>query len=135
MTISAQRQFLATIEGIDGYWAAKSGGETSADSRKVWDGGSLKPETLTDPSETGNVTLSRPYRPERDGPLVKQLRRQVGIMRRTITDVDTDRQLSPVGDPTVYPNATLVRLAAPERNASSGDAGTIETEWSVDDVA
>lgn len=134
MTISTQRQFLASIEGVDGYWAAVSGREVAADSRKAWDGGSLKPDTLVDPSEVGNITLSRPYRVTRDAAVLKLFQNNIG-MQRTITESDTDRQLGPTGDPTTYPNATLVRVAAPERDASSGEAGMIECEWSVDSIA
>lgn len=133
--VAAQRQFLVTIEGIAGTFATKTGGETSADTSDVYDGGKKHPEKLASPATTDNVTVSRPFRPARDGALAKRLRPLVGSYRSTVTVQPTDADLIPVGAPTVYANALLVRLADPEHDAASGDSSTIELEFAVETVA
>jgi hypothetical protein len=131
MAKSSQRQFLAKVSGIDGYFASKSGGNISADTNKVYDGGSTTPDVLAGPAEADNVTLSRAYDPVRDGALLTKLRQQVGRFAATVSLTPTDRDLVPVGDPTVYPDALLVGLNEPEYDASSGDAATFELEFAV----
>lgn len=133
--VAAQRQFLVTIEGIAGTWATKAGAETSADTTDVYDGGRKAPEKLASPATTDNVTLSRPYRPARDGALAKRLRPIVGSFRSTVTVQPTDADLIPYGAPTVYANALLVRLAEPEHDAASGDPSVVELEFAVETVA
>jgi len=47
MALSAQRQFLVSISGINGYFMTKSGGEVSSESTKVFEGGAKTPEIIT----------------------------------------------------------------------------------------
>lgn len=129
---AAQRQFLVGVEGVTGYFATKTGGETSADTTDVYDGGSPTPEKLAAPATTANVTVSRPWDPERDGPVVARLASQVGRWRTTVSVQPTDADLIPVGSPTVYANALLVRVQDPEADAASGDAATIELEFAIE---
>lgn len=128
---SAQRQFLVSVSGIPGYFMTKSGGNISADTNKVYDGGSLVPDVLAGPAEADNITVSRGYDPVRDGALLTRLRQMVGRYSATITVTPTDRDMVAVGEPTVYPNALLVGLTEPESDASSGDASTYELEWAI----
>ena len=131
-TVASQQHQLVSVSGFPGYFATKEGGEIEAEASKVWDGGSLKPETVTAPAETGNITVSKPYRPATHGPLLKRLARQVGVYRTTVSVWDTDPQLGPIGQPVVYADAVLVRLMRPEYDASSSDPGTFELEFAVD---
>lgn len=131
---AAQRQHLTSVQGIEGYWARKSGGDKAGDTSKVWDGGAKTPDVLGQPPETSDVVLTRPYKPERDGPLAKRLRPQVNKWRTTVTIQDTDPDLVPVGDPTVYSDALLKGLTEPERDASSGETGEITLTFAVSDV-
>lgn len=132
---ASARQQLVEVAGFPGYFATKEGGEITAETSKVWDGGSLKPESMSGPAETSNVTVGRPYRPLVHGPLLKALARQVGSYRTTVSVYDTDPDLGPVGEPTVYANALLVRLARPQHDAGSSDASTFELEFAVDEEA
>lgn len=127
----AQRQALVTIEGIPGRWATKSGGNVSADTTPVWDGGEDHPEILASPASAENVTVSRPFDDLRDLPEIARLRRLVGRFRTTITVQPTNGDLFPIGPPTVYPEALLVTLTEPEYDAASGDAQTIQLEFAV----
>lgn len=131
---AAQRQHLTSVKGIEGYWARKTGGDKSGDTTKVWDGGAKVPDVLGQPPETSDVVLVRPYKPERDGPLAKRLRLQVNKWRTTVTVQDTDPDLVPIGDPTVYSDALLKAVGEPERNAASGDTGELTLTFAVSDV-
>lgn len=131
MSKSAQRQFLVSVSGIQGYFMTKSGGNISADSNKVYDGGSLVPDVLAGPAEADNITVSKGYDPAKDARLLASLRQQVGRFTATITVTPTDRDLVAVAEPNVYPNALLVGLTEPDMDASSGDAATYELEFAI----
>lgn len=135
MPKSAQRQFLVKVAGIDGYFATKSGGDTSADASDVYDGGRLDPEKLAAPATTDDITVGRPFDPVRDRPVIRTLRPLVGRHRTSVSVQDTDADLIPIGDPTVYANALLVGLTDPEADASSGDAASFELTFAVESVA
>lgn len=132
---AAQRHFLISVDGVEGNFATKSGGETSADTTAVWDGGAITPERLASPAETANVTVSRPFRPERDRAIIRRLRPLVGILRTAVTVQDLTGEMVAVGDPTVYANALLVRIADPEADAGSGDPARFELEFAIETVA
>lgn len=134
-TVASQQHQLVSVGGFPGYFATKEGGDVESEASKVWDGGSLRPETTTAPAETGNITVSKPYRPATHGPLLRRLSKQVGVFRTTVSIFDTDPQLGPIGQPNVYADAVLVRLAWPEYDASSSDPGMFELEFSVDGLA
>lgn len=131
---NAQREFLVTVSGIEGYWARKEGGATTADATKAWDGGSLRPSVLTAPAETDDVTLTRPFRVERDAAVVARLKRIVGRSAHTITVVPTDRDLVPAGPPEVY-TGVLRSVTGPPVDASSGDASTVELVFAIEDAS
>jgi hypothetical protein len=133
--LTAQRQSIVTALGIEGAFATKTGGETSAEVTKVYDGGSTTPENLAGPPTTDNVTCGRPYRATRDAAIIKRLRPRVGSFRTTITVQPTDADLIPYGPPTVYADALLVRLAESEVDAASGEPGMIELEFAIETVA
>lgn len=133
--VTTQRQFLVGVEGIPDLWASKSGGETSADTSDVWDGGRKYPEKSAAPATTENITIGRPYRAGRDAPIIKALRPRVGVFRTTVSVQPTDADLVPIGSPTVYANALLIRVAEAEFDASSGDPGAVELEFAVESVA
>lgn len=132
---ASARQQLVEVAGFPGYFANKSGGEVSAESTQVWDGGALKPENMGGPSTTGNLTVSRPYRPGVHGPILKRLAREVGRHRTTVSVWDTDPDLGPIGEPVVYADALLVRLMRPDADASSSDASTFELEFATEGEA
>ncbi len=131
MSKLSQRQALVTIEGIPGLWATKSGGNVTADTTPVWDGGADTPEILAAPAAAENVTVSRPFDDLRDLPELARLRRLVGKFTGTITVQPTNGDLFPIGPATIYPGALLVTLTEPEFDASSGDAQMIELEFAI----
>lgn len=128
---SAQRQFLVKVGGIDGYFATKSGGNISADTNKVYDGGAISPDVLAGPAEAENISVSRAYDYNRDEPVLKRLRQQVGRWQTTISVTPTDRDLVAIAQPNVYPEALLVGITEPETDSASGDAATFELEFAI----
>lgn len=137
---AAQRQFLVSIDGVgthtQDYWATKSGGGITAEATKVYDGGKLQPEVITAPPEVDDVTITRPYDPLRDQPIIQRLKREVGLFRTTITVQPAETDLSAARvPPDVYPDAVLTGLTPPESDASSGDAATYELVFAVGSVA
>lgn len=136
---AANRQFLVKIDGISGswpYWATKSGGEITADSNKVWDGGSLVPDVLASPAEVGDITIARPYDPDRDHPVINQLITQVGQWRTTISIQPTYGDLTAAKvKPRVFSNALLTGVREPEPDASSGDAADYELTFAIGAVS
>lgn len=143
----AQRQVVAEITpatsttgtnrgpGFNGYFAQVSGGEVSASVEKVYDGGALFPESLCAPSEIGDLTVTRHYDPERDGPALKALRRLVGQARYDVTVYDLNCDLVVFGTERVYPLALLVGLSEPEGDSSSGAAATFSLTFSISQVS
>lgn len=132
---AAQRQFLVKVSGIDGYFATKTGGDTSSDASDVYDGGSLTPEKLASPATSDDITVGRPYDPERDQPVINRLRAQVGRHRTTVSVQPTDADLVAIGAPTTYANALLIGCTEPEVDAASGDPAVFELTFAVESVA
>lgn len=131
---NAAREFLVTVSGIEGYWAKKDGGATSADSSKVWDGGSLRPTVLTSPATSDDVTVTRPFRVDRDAGLLSRLKRVAGRSSHTVTVTPTDRDLVPSGPPEVFVGV-LTKVTGPQVDASSGDGSTIELVFAIEDAS
>jgi hypothetical protein len=131
---ATQRQIVASVRRINGYFAQVSGGEISSAAEKVFDGGSLTPETLTGVRDIGNVTVSRPYAPVEDAPVLRSLRSQVGRWRSDIVVQDHDADLVPIGPPRVYNDAVLIGLTEPDGDAASGSAASFSLTFSVGSV-
>ncbi|NUT90863.1 MAG: hypothetical protein HOY78_02420 [Saccharothrix sp.] len=133
---AAQRQFLWSVAGISTPFAQKSGGEVTSDATKVWDGGSITPDVIAAPAEVGDVTLTRPYDPERDQPVLDRLIGLVGQWRTTISGQPLTGDMSSARvKPRVYPNALLVGVREPEHDAGSGDGADYELTFAVGSVA
>lgn len=135
MSKAANRQFLVKIDGATNgweYWATKSGGEVTADSNKVWDGGSLIADVLASPAEVGDLTIARPFDPDRDQPMLNQLILVVGQWRTTISVQPTYADLTAARvKPRVFSNSLLTGVREPEPDASSGDASDLELTFAV----
>ena len=120
-----------SVEGWPGYWAAKTGGETSAPTSTAYDGGQLEPEVLGGQRSTSNIVLTRPYRPGRLAALLTAWEKQVGRKTTTVAGYDTDPDLGPIGQPVTYADALVVRIKRVDYQAGSGDPGNIELEVAV----
>lgn len=126
----AQRQFLWTVQGIDGNWSTKAGGDTTAATSDAYNGGDPVPEKLGSNPVTGNITLTRPYKASLRA-VEDRLTPQVGEWTTTIVGYDRDRAGIPVGKPRVYNDALLVRLKGVDYDESSGEPTNFEAEFAV----
>lgn len=132
---AARWQFLVRVDGIEGYWAGKTGGNIAADANKAWDGGARRPDVLGGRPNTEDVELTRPYDVIRDQPMLNALKSRVGEWRTTLTvqSINADMSASSVpGD--VYSDALLINLSMPEVDASSSDPAEIGITFAVSDV-
>lgn len=143
----AQRQIVAEItpSPVTGahnrgpvfadYFAQISGGEITAAVEKVYDGGSIMPETLCAPSEIGDVTVTRFYNTDVDGPSLKTVRRMVGSVYYNVNIYDLDCGMRVYGTERVYPNALLVGLSEPEGDSASGAPATFSLTFAISEVS
>lgn len=131
MASSSQRQFLVQVTGISGLFMTKTGGDTTSDVSKVYNGGSTTPELLASPAETDNIIVARAYDHSRDYQAHKNARAKVGRWRTTISVTPTDEDLNSLGNASTYPNALLVRVSEPDYDSSGGDATTWELEFAI----
>jgi hypothetical protein len=132
-TKASARQFLVKVDGVEGYWATKSGGNVTAESQKVYDGGSLKPDIITNPPTAEDVTVTRPYDTARDPDILTALLQLVGSWETTVSVTPTDANLVAVGSPRVYPGARLIGVQDPEVDASSGDPSVCGLVFAIPD--
>lgn len=133
-SIAAQRQFLVRVSGINDYFSTKTGGGLTADASREFDGGSLVPEVLAGPAIPGDLTIGRPWKPERDADVLARLTPLVGRWRTSIRVQPTDRDLVAVGKARDYSSVLLIGINDPEANASSGDAARLELTFAVEQV-
>lgn len=133
--VASARQQLTEVAGIPGYMGTRTGGERTSEATKGFDGGELVPVVLSGPAETGNIVTGKLYRPLVHGPILKEWDAQVGRFRTTLKVWDTDPDLGPIGQPRVYADALLVRLAWPDGDANSSDLANFELEWAVGAMA
>lgn len=142
----SQRQVVAEIRPItvpgcptgpvfSGMFAQVSGGEITAAVEKVYDGGALFPEVLTGPPEIGDVTITRHYDKDRDGPALKVVRNKVGQVHYDVTVFDLNCDLVDYSTERVYPKALLVGLSEPEGDSSSGAPTTFSMTFSISSVS
>ncbi len=132
----SQRQFLVTLSADSGFtqipdnWMTKSGGNVTADSVKVYPGGSKDPVILTGIPEHDNITVSRAYDTTVDGEMLKTLREEVGSWRGSMTIVETNPDWVAINK-TTYPVCVLVGINVPEYESTSSDPATIQLEFAV----
>ena len=146
MAKSSQRQIVAEIRPVTraGHglgprfrdkFATVSGGEITSAVEKVYDGGALFPEVLCAPSEVGDITVTRHFDADRDGPALKKLRQQVGQVYYDVFVYTLNCDLKETGSERTYPKALVVGLSEPEGDSSSGAPATYSITFSVSAVA
>lgn len=132
---AAKRQFLVTVEGIAQPWMTKTGGDKTAGTNKVYDGGSLIPQVIAGPAEVGDITVTKAYDPEQDQDLVTRLLAQVGQWSTTVSVASLLPDMSAAKvKPRVY-SGMLTGVKEPETDAGAGDASTIELTFAISSVS
>lgn len=135
MAFISQRQFLVTVDGVEGVFMTKSGGGVASDSTKIYDGGKKIPEIITSTPEIENITVGRSYKSGRDDVVLRTLREKVGRFVTTISVQETDADFVAVGKPVVYAEAVLVGITEPDYDSGSGDPAMLELEFACKSVA
>lgn len=148
MAKSTQRQIVAEITptqiagtthnngpSFDGYFAQVSGGAITATVEKTYDGGAKFPETLCAPLTIGDITVTRQYDPDRDGPSIKQIRSMVGSVYYDVLVYDLNCDLIVLGTERVYPQALLIGLTEPDGDSSSGNVAMFSLAFSISGVS
>lgn len=129
----AQRQWLTKVAGIDGFWATFSGGEVAVEHTRQYDGGSLVPDLLSGNPTISDITVSRGYDPNRDGPLRSRLSLALAQgkgFRTTITRTPTDEDYTPIGRPEVY-EVSLRTVTPSDADANSADGSRFQLVFST----
>lgn len=136
MAKASARQWLVTIAGIEGTWAQLSGGETTGEGTRVRDGGSTKADVLGGPAETDDLTIGRPFDPDRDQDLLTSLLPLVCQWSTTVTKAALYGDMTRAkAKPRVFSNCLLTGVSEPEVDADSGDPGRLELTFMVGDIS
>ena len=135
MPYLTQRQYVVEV-GNQGKFMMKSGGGITAESTKIFPGGSTVPVILTGHREVENITVSRTFLTGRDDVLLKEWRPKVGQQETSITIQMVDQDMNPIAPvPTyTYSGCVLVGITEADVDSSSGEPATIELEFAVADV-
>ena len=121
---------------IDGFWQTFSGGVTSVETRKSYNGGSKFPDIIPSARpDTAPVTLGREYDSAIDDAIVAAARNAVGVERGTLSVQWLDADLQATGDAQVY-SVLLRQLTPPEGDVNGrGAAAHYMLEFDVDTVS
>lgn len=120
-----------TVIMMKGVWDKLQGGQMDSDETVYHPGGMADPVSLGGRKTTENITVSRLYRLGRDHDTVQSLFNGVGKSKVTVAKQPMDIDGNVYGSPIVY-NGTLKRVAPPDHDSESSDAGLIEIEVTVD---
>lgn len=122
---SSPAHFRTTLSGgpfeVEGTWAQQSGGNKTAEARRYREGGSPSEEVAGGPSTRDDMTLSRPFKRDRDLDLALKLDRAVGSARFTVTKQPLGDDFEAYGKPIVFADALLIGCNWPDGDADGGD--------------
>lgn len=134
MSNSAEGDFLVKVTNIDGYFTTCTGGVPTVDTNETFNGGEQTSTIIIGKRKVSNVVVSRPYKPERDTQLCKQLRQVLPGFTTTVSKQPTLSAGSVIGDPTVWANAQLIRVTEPDANWGTSTAAMMELEFAVSSI-
>jgi hypothetical protein len=132
---SGVRYFAVEVHAHDGKlalgrFAAFSGGEPTVTIGTAWNGGAKVPDRTQTRKVYGNITVSRPFGPNRDRKYVKALIAAIGTERVfTITKQDLDANDLAIGKPETWVNCLIVRVGEPTYAEDDSSPATWEIEF------
>jgi hypothetical protein len=127
MAFSDQRQFLVTIEGLDGtFWAQTSGGALNLPTSLAWDGGNPTPQIVTGNPTVDALVCTRNYDPVTVGAISAQMKASINSgqpFATTITQTPSDPAYSPLsgGELDTW-TGILTKVQTPVTDASKSGA-------------
>lgn len=117
-----QRHWLIKVDGIDGFFSDKTGGNASIEVGEEFDGGADVADQLDGRVSYEDLTVTRPYKRGRDGDMLRAEHRKLGkAVNRTITAQETDGDGVKVGKPIQY-FGRLKGVNDPEANANASES-------------
>lgn len=119
---------VAPSPDVPEAFAKMTGGESSAEVSKSWNGGARTPNLTAGRPVISNIVLERPFSAQRDRPVQRALAKLVGTARYTATKQDLDAYDMAVGSPTVFTNCVLVRVSEPDYDETSSAGSTLVVE-------
>lgn len=121
----------ATGKMVDyGVWDKWDGGEVDSDSSNYYPGGMAPPVALGGRQTTGNVTISRLYRLERDHQHMQEWINAAGKSAASIHRQPLDINGNVFGKPIVY-QAVLKKVTPPPLDSEQSGAAIVELEFVI----
>lgn len=105
---------------VPGTWG-QAGGNKSAEPRTYFESGSREEEVAGGPASRDNLTLSRPFKRDRDIELCRYFDRHAGSARGTVTKQFTDEDGNAYGDPVVWSDSLVLACNWPDHDPDGGD--------------
>lgn len=133
---STQQQFniTLTLNGTDaGTWDKLTGGDPSATTVKYRPGGMVPEIDLGGPMAINDITITRNFDVNRDGPYLQPWAAACGRWRGVITQQPLDVYGSPAGAPWVR-SGVLKSVKPPEADSMGTSAAMVELSFSIDGV-
>lgn len=123
------------VVGLPDAWASRTGGETSVSVTKNWNGGSRLPSLTKGRVELSNLVIGRPYSIVRDRAMIRQLRKDIEAGKQfTLTVQDLDPNDVAIGRAETFTGCLIVRIKAPEYDATKADGSMVELEFMPQNV-
>lgn len=122
------RQFLVTVEGLDGsFWAQITGGDATVPDTKAYDGGNPVPQVVTGNPVVNDLTVTRNYDPAVIGNVYQSLKQQLMSGKpfvTTITQSPTDPAYNPLSGPPDRWQGKLKQVTTPKADAMKTGAAS-----------
>jgi len=134
---TAQRSYAVTVSGIAGQFSTMTGGKKSRTTSQAWNGGAKTPDTVPGPAQVEAITVSRPFNPRRDQPILEKLRRDIdnADKRFTIRKQSLDGNDTAVGKPETYSGCVLTGVSGSDYDRSSSTPATLTLEFAPQSVS
>lgn len=116
---AGKRHFSASLAPVGGQFAYFSGGNITISNGKAYNGGAQVPDIIVGRGEVGDITLRRPWRPNRDLAVWKYLRGAIRLRTFTVSLVSRDQSGIAYGKPIVFTGCRLASLNTPEYDEAS----------------
>lgn len=124
-----QDSFLVTIGGYEQYWSTFSGGEKTYSTTKVKEGLSNSTVIVKGGYDITDITLSKPYDPEADDPMLQEFETLCDDNPRLTVTVQPgafcNGDFSAKGSPYTYQGCQITNLVPPAVDKDSSSAATI----------
>jgi hypothetical protein len=125
-----QFDVTVAIDGIGnlGTFDKMTGGEIDSDEQKYRPGAMAPPVSLGGAVTMGNVTVSRLFDQDRDGPFFHQLIAMVGVGNIRVTKQPLDMNKTPYGLPLIY-TGKIKQVTPPDHDSTSSDPALFDIEF------